>query len=108
MINCKRAFSCKQVLVNSDLADSSLFMRTFKILKKQPRLFFRLSGISVSDFDDLAEKILPLWEAHNNQRLFRPHRQRAIGGGPSHKLSFEEMLLLCLIYYRIYTNGQKS
>ncbi len=81
-------------------------MRTFKILKKQPRLFFRLSGIRVSDFDDIAEKILPLWEAHNHQRLSRPHRQRAIGGGPSHKLSFEEMLLLCLIYYRTYINHE--
>ena len=81
-------------------------MRALKVLKKQPRLFFRLSGIRVSDFYDLCEKILPLWEAHNDQRLSRPNRQRAIGGGPSHKLSFEEMLLLCLIYYRTYINHE--
>ncbi len=79
-------------------------MNALKVLSKRPALFFQLSGIRISDFDDLAERMRPLWEAAERRRLSRPDRKRAIGAGRDYELSFEEQLLLCLIYYRVYAS----
>ena len=76
--------------------------QVLQILKKQPRLFFRLSGIHISDFDTLVVQTRPLWESHNLKRLSRQGRKRAMGAGHPFKLSYEEMVLVCLIYYRTY------
>ena len=81
-------------------------MKALKVLKKQPRLFYRLSGIRLSDFEQLVLEVKPLWEAHNLRRLSREDRKRAIGAGRRYRLGFEEMLLLCLIYYRTYINHE--
>lgn len=78
-------------------------MKTLSVLHQRPKLFFRLSGIRVSDFDDLVKQTQPLWQAREIKRLSRSNRQRAIGAGRDYKLEFAEQLLLCLIYYRTYT-----
>lgn len=77
-------------------------MQTLKILRKRPTLFFRLSGIRVSDFDDLVDKLHPIWIKSERKRLSRPDRKRAIGAGIKYSLDFETQLLMCLIYYRSY------
>lgn len=79
-------------------------MTILKTLRQRPKLFFRLSGIRLSDFDDLLLKVSPLWEEYEKQRLSRKNRQRAIGAGRQYELKFAEQLLVCLIYYRTYIN----
>ena len=79
-------------------------MEVLKVLRVRPELFFRLSGIQVSDFEVLVGELYPLWIASEEKRLSRKERQRAIGGGRKYRLKFAEQMLLCLIYYRTYTS----
>lgn len=79
-------------------------MKTLKVLRQRPVLFFRLSGIRVSDFDDLVKQTYPLWLTSERKRLSRKGRQRAIGAGMKYRLDFAAQLLMCLIYYRTYTS----
>jgi len=78
-------------------------MNTLKVLRSRPRLFFRLSGIRLEDFDDLVKKTYPLWLKNEHERLSRENRKRAIGAGRRYGLDFHAQLLMCLIYYRTYT-----
>lgn len=79
-------------------------MKTVKVLRRCPALFFRLSGIRVSDFDDLVEQTYPLWLESERKRLSRKNRQRAIGAGMKYRLDFAGQLLMCLVYYRTYVS----
>jgi len=79
-------------------------MKTLKVLRQRPALFFRLSGIRVADFDDLVKRTYPLWQTGERKRLSRAGRQRAIGAGMKYRLDFASQLLMCLIYYRTYTS----
>lgn len=79
-------------------------MKTLKTLRQRPQLFFRLSGIRLSDFDKLLLKISSSWETHEKKRLSRLNRKRAIGAGRKYELELSEQLLACLIYYRTYTS----
>ena len=79
-------------------------MKALKILSAQPALFFRLSGIRLTDFNALVATLHPIWLKSEEKRLSRKDRQRAIGGGMNYRLEFAEQLLLCLMYYRTYTS----
>ncbi len=79
-------------------------MNTLKILRSQPTLFFRLSGIRLHDFEVLAKETYPLWLKSEHKRLSRTGRKRAIGAGHPYALDFAAQLLMCLIYYRTYTS----
>ena len=79
-------------------------MNVLKILRSRPGLFFRLSGIRLSDFEALVNQLYPIWLISENNRLSGKDRKRAIGGGRKYRLKFAEQMLLCLIYYRTYTS----
>jgi len=79
-------------------------MKTLKVLRRRPALFFRLSGIRLGDFDDLVKQTYPLWLKSEHKRLSRAGRQRAIGAGMKYRLDFASQLLMCLIYYRTYVS----
>lgn len=79
-------------------------MKVLKVLRSRPDLFFRLCGVRLNDFEILSAQLQPFWQLSETKRLSRKSRQRAIGGGMKYHLSFEEQLLLCLIYYRTYTS----
>lgn len=81
-------------------------MDTLTAIRKRPVIFFRISGIRLEDFDDLAAKTQPLWEKSERKRLSRRKRKRAIGAGRSYALDFPSQLLLCLIYYRTYISHE--
>lgn len=73
-----------------------------KLLKK-PSTFSRFTGLTIEAFQDLAEELEPLWQEAEVARLFRPNRQRKIGGGRDYKLkSFEDKLFLVLVFYKMY------
>jgi transposase len=61
-----------------------------------------LTGLTVEKFDALLDQLLPLFQKTEQQRLSRPDRKRAIGGGASHRLDERNRLLLALIWLRVY------
>ncbi len=70
-------------------------------LRQHPKSFRRLTGLTVEKFDDLLEKVRPLFESTEKKRLSRADRKRAIGGGRKYELLLGEMLVLVLMYYRL-------
>jgi hypothetical protein len=61
-----------------------------------------LAGIRLADFHSLVDKTYCFWQKSEHKRLSYSGRQRAIGAGRKHQLSFETQLLMCLIYYRTH------
>lgn len=73
-------------------------------LKQSPKIFRTLTGITPEKFDEICEKLVPLYEKYEIKRLSRPNRQRAISINGKYKLSLEDKLLMLLMYYRLYVN----
>jgi len=72
-------------------------------LRGKPRQFQKLTGLTVAEFDALAQTITPLWQEAERKRLSRKNRRRAIGGGTPYKLpSVPDKLLLVLVFLRTY------
>jgi hypothetical protein len=63
-------------------------------IRKNPIIFNRLFGISVSQFEEILLKIEPQWQKQVINRYKRP--------GRDYKLELADMLLLLLLYYRSY------
>jgi DDE superfamily endonuclease/Helix-turn-helix of DDE superfamily endonuclease len=72
-------------------------------LRKAPKAFRRLTGITPFAFDELLEKLTPLYDQADARRQGRPGRKRKPGGGRKHSLVLADRLLMLLIYYRTYT-----
>ena len=72
-------------------------------LRKAPTAFRRLTGITPFAFDELLEKLTPLYDRADARRKGRPGRKREPGGGRKHSLELTDRLLMLLIYYRTYT-----
>jgi hypothetical protein len=82
---------------------SCLAMLTYAKLSKTPTKFQRFTGLTVEEFDQLAAEVEPLWQASERSRLTSRTRQRVVGGGGQYKLeSFQDKLLVPLMYYRLY------
>ena len=75
-------------------------------LRGNPDTFRRLTGISPEDFDQVLTDLRPLYEEAERERLGRPDRERAIGGGRNFKLAPEDRLLMLLMYYRLYVTHE--
>ena len=86
--------------------DQGGFSMKYTRLRKLPASFRRLTGLTVTKFEQLLNQLNPIFEAAENNRLNRPNRQRAIGGGRSYGLSLEDQLLMCLMYYRLYVTQE--
>ena len=72
------------------------------ILRKRPKTFRKLTGLTVEKFDELLHALTPLYNKVEAKRLYKQNRQRAQGGGRNQKLCLEDKLLMLLMYYRIY------
>jgi len=64
--------------------------------------FRSFTGLEVSEFDSLYERIKPDYEESERERLSRPNRKRDVGGGGKFKLPLRDRLLMLLVYYRLY------
>ncbi|MGI0085815.1 MAG: transposase family protein, partial [Nitrososphaerales archaeon] len=71
-------------------------------LSRRSSDFRSFTGLDVSEFDSLYEKIEPEYEQVESERLSRPDRKRAIGGGGKFALPLKDRLLMLLVYYRLY------
>jgi len=72
-------------------------------LKRTPKAFRRLTGLTPAAFDQLLAELTPRYEQAELRRKTRRPRQRRPGAGPKHKLPLVDRLLMLLIYYRTYT-----
>lgn len=61
-----------------------------------------MTGLSVSLFDELYEELEPKFLAAERERLERPNRQRAIGGGRNAEVEISDQLVMTIIWLRCY------
>jgi DDE superfamily endonuclease len=71
-------------------------------LRKAPKAFRRLTGITPAAFDGLLAQLTPRHEQAEARRKARPGRKRKPGGGRKHSLVLADRLLMLLISYRTY------
>lgn len=74
----------------------------YQPLHQHETVFKALTGLRVAEFDQLVVDLLPEYEQAEQQRLSRPDRQRAIGGGPNFELDSRDQMLLTVIWLRKY------
>ena len=74
----------------------------YEHLSQHPNVFKGLTGLRVSEFDELVEDVLPAYREAEIQRLSRPDRQRAIGGGHPFELDDRDHMLLTVVWLRVY------
>jgi len=77
---------------------------SYQQMKRKPRLFKSFFGVTVTEFDELYTKVVPVWASKEHERLSRRKRQRAIGGGRDYDLSLRDRLLMTLMWLKLYLN----
>ena len=75
-------------------------------LAKKPRVFKSITGLSIEEFEQLYQRFAPVWVEHERQRLKRPHRKRAIGGGRKYTLELKDQLVMVTCWLRLYLNTE--
>src|SRR5205085_6206079 len=61
---------------------------------------------TVAVFDELVAQVVPAVQAAHRQKLDRPDRQRAIGGGDDFDLATADQVLLAVIWLRQYPTNE--
>jgi len=77
-------------------------MTVYERLHQRPATFRSLTGMTVEEFERLYEQIESAIEDYETRRLWRPDRERDMGGGASYSLDGRNRLLLALIWLRVY------
>lgn len=77
-------------------------MLTYEKLSRHPSHFLRFAGLTVPQFDRVYEALEPQVERIRRERLARPDRVRALGGGGKYRLSLRDRFLMTLCYHRLY------
>jgi len=78
----------------------------YEYLSEHPTVFRSMTGLSVSEFDQMAVEVAPYHEATERERLARPDRLRAPGAGHPFELDYRDALLLTMIWLRQYPIGE--
>lgn len=71
-------------------------------LRQHPTVFLKLTGLRLSEFDQLVSDVLPRFEQSEVERLSRVDRQRDVGGGRNAALAGRDQLLLTVVWLRQY------
>jgi hypothetical protein len=80
-------------------------MLNFSTLSKKPAYFRNFSGIELTEFNTLNQKIKEKYTAYEEKRLTRTDRKRAVGAGHPFKLSLTDRVLMLLVYYHMYPSS---
>lgn len=75
-------------------------------LSRHPTVFHAMTGLTVAAFDDLITDLLPACVIANQQRLTRPNRRRAIGGGRHADLCWTNQVLVTVVWLRTYPTNE--
>ena len=81
-------------------------MISYQELVKKPRAFKSITGLGVDEFEQLFEKLVPVWVEHEHHRLDRPDRKRAIGGGRKYTLRLRDRVVMVTCWLRLYLNTE--
>lgn len=81
-------------------------MLSYEVLVKKPRVFKSVTGLDVDEFERLFQKFAPKWIEQEHERLNRPNRKRAIGGGRKYTLGLKDRLVMVLCWLRLYLNTE--
>lgn len=81
-------------------------MIDYQRLSRKPKIFKNLTGVTIDEFHELYQQTYPVWQQQEQERLSRPNRKRAIGGGRKYELKFREQLLMTLVWLRLYLNTE--
>lgn len=71
-------------------------------LSQHPKVFESMTSLSLGLFAALLEDIEPRFAEAEFERLDRPGRQRAIGGGRNQEIAVRDQLLMSVIWLRSY------
>jgi hypothetical protein len=71
-------------------------------LTRHPQVLLKMTGLHISEFDELMRDVQPALTKAEQTRLERPDRQRAIGGGRDSELDGRNQVLLTVIWLRVY------
>ena len=77
-------------------------MMQYFYLSRHPTVFLKMTGLRAEEFDELVDDVLPLYSEAEEERLKRPNRQRAGGGGRQSELGARDQILLGVIWLRQY------
>lgn len=78
-------------------------MNTIEKIMRNEKKSKRFFGLTSHQIDNLVNRLGPYWKEYEKACLMRANRKRAIGGGRQYKPSIlREMLLVCLLYYKLY------
>jgi hypothetical protein len=75
---------------------------SYNSLLKHPAAFRSLTGLPIAEFDELYNRFLAVWKEAEAARLTRPNRQRAIGAGATYVLHERSLLLMTMMWLRLY------
>jgi hypothetical protein len=76
-------------------------MLRFAKLVHHPRKLYRMTGLTLDQFQTLTTRLAPLWVETERVRLSQRKRQHALGQGNQYKLATMADKLLCvLVFYR--------
>jgi hypothetical protein len=79
---------------------------TYDNLKEKPQGFKRITGVTITEFDDLYQKFCSMWARAESMRLSRPNRQHAVGAGNHYTLALPQMLLMSLVWLHLSLSGE--
>ena len=71
-------------------------------LTRYPAVFRALTGISVAEYRQIVREVAAPYAVAERQRLARPGRRRAIGGGRRFVLALADQVLLTIVWLRQY------
>jgi hypothetical protein len=71
-------------------------------LTQHPNVFYAVTGLRISEFDELLADVWPRYAQTEQERLTRPGRQRAIGAGHPFGLPMRDHILLTVVWLRVY------
>ncbi len=71
-------------------------------LTQHPTVFRAMTGISVAEYRQIVQALTVPYAAAEQQRLARPDRRRAIGGGRRFALALADQVLLTIVWLRQY------
>ena len=82
-------------------------MLRFAKLADHPRKLYRMTGLTLDQFQEFTARLTPLWEQAEQTRLSQRRRQHAIGQGRKYKLATMADKLLCVLaFYRFYLTDE--
>jgi len=77
-------------------------MMRYLYLSNYLNVFRAMTGLHLSEFDELVQEVLPKYAEAERARLSRPGRKRDLGAGHPFALSDRDQVLLTVIWLRVY------